>query len=136
MVTYVYLDYPLESIHPFAFKIAEAVHCAAQQGSFWEMHDRLFANQKALSPVQRRTHAEVVGLDLSRFDACLEEEQHAAESRKDMTAAAKAGVRAIPSFGIGFTDLEDLDKAKVVQVLRGALPFKFFKSAIDGLLSQ
>ncbi len=100
------------------------------------MHDRLFANQKALSPAQLRTHAEAVGLDLSRFDTCLEEKRHAAEIREDMAAAAKAGVRATPSFGIGFTDLEDPDKVKVVQVLRGALPFNSFKSALDGLLSQ
>src|SRR5512146_43017 len=45
-VKYVFLDYPLESIHKNAFKAAVAGNCAAEQGKFWEMHDRLFANQQ------------------------------------------------------------------------------------------
>ena len=41
---------PLESIHKNAFKAAQAAGCAGEQGKFWEMHDRLFENQKALEP--------------------------------------------------------------------------------------
>ena len=57
-----FLDLPLESIHKQAFKAAEAANCAGDQAKYWEMHDRLFENQKALEPWN--THAEAVGLDL------------------------------------------------------------------------
>ena len=126
----------MESIHQYAFKAAEAANCAAEQGKFWEMHDRLFANQNGLAPVQLKSYAEALGLDSPRFDTCLESGKFAAEIRKDMALGTKAGIRATPSFGIGFTDSEDPNKVKVVQTLRGALPFKSFKPVLDSLLSQ
>jgi hypothetical protein len=46
-VRYVFHDFPLEAIHPQAFKAAEAAHCAGEQQKYWEMHGRLFANQQA-----------------------------------------------------------------------------------------
>jgi len=58
-VKYVFVDFPLESIHKFAFKASEAAHCAGEQNKFWEMHDRLFANQKTLEPWT--PHAEAIG---------------------------------------------------------------------------
>ncbi|MDA2934453.1 thioredoxin domain-containing protein [Acidobacteria bacterium AH-259-D05] len=131
-----YFDYPLESIHQYAFKAAEAVNCAADQGKFWETHDRLFAHQSELTLVQLKLHAAALGLDSSKFDACLENGKYASEIRQDMAVAAKLGVTATPSFGIGFTDSEDPNKVKVVRTLRGALPFNSFKTVIDGLLSQ
>ncbi len=57
------LDMPLEAIHKQAFKAAEATHCAKDQGKFWEMHDRLFANQRKLEPWS--AHAEALGLDVA-----------------------------------------------------------------------
>ena len=126
----------MESIHPYAFKAAEAVNCAAEQGKFWEMHDRLFANQNALALVQLKSYAEALGLDSPKFDTCLEGGKYAGEVRKDMALGARAGITATPSFGIGFTDAEDPNKVKVVQTLRGALPFTSFKPVIDSLFSQ
>jgi len=63
------MDYPLESLHKFAFKAAEAARCAGEQGKYWEMHDRLFANQTTLEPWT--PHAEAVGLNVPRFEACM-----------------------------------------------------------------
>lgn len=126
----------MESIHQYAFKAAEAVNCAAEQGKFLEMHDHLFANQNALELIQLKSYAEALGLDRPKFDTCLESGKYAGEVRKDLALGAKAGITATPSFGIGFTDSEDPNKVKVVQTLRGALPFNSFKPVIDSLLSQ
>ena len=133
---YVFFDYPLESIHPYALKAAEAVQCAGDQDKLWEMHDRLFANQNALTLAQLKAHAEAIGLDGASFNTCLESGKHESQIRSDMAVGAKLGIRATPSFGIGFTDAEDPSKVKVVQTLRGALPLNSFKTVIDGLLSQ
>src|SRR5687768_2217706 len=42
-VRYVTREFPLEAIHPQAFKASEAALCAGDQGKYWEMHVRLFA---------------------------------------------------------------------------------------------
>ena len=44
-VLFIYKDFPLSQIHPFAQKAAEAALCADAQGKFWEYHDKLFENQ-------------------------------------------------------------------------------------------
>jgi protein-disulfide isomerase len=130
------MDLPLESIHKQAFKAAEAAACAGEQGQFWEMHDQLFANQKALAPEQLRTYAEALQLDLDKFDACLQSSRHAGGIRRDMAAARAAGLTSTPSFGIGFTDPKDPNKVKVVRTIRGAQPYNTFKTTIDALLAQ
>jgi protein-disulfide isomerase len=45
---FAYRHFPLNQIHPHAFQAAEAAEAAGAQGSFWEMHDLLFAHQDAL----------------------------------------------------------------------------------------
>jgi protein-disulfide isomerase len=67
-----YRHFPLINIHPNAIPAARAAEAAAQQGAFWPMHDRLFANQQqwsgAASPdaifIQ---YAEELGLDVATF---------------------------------------------------------------------
>src|SRR5712691_1751168 len=60
-VKYAFHDLPLD-FHKYAFKAAEAAHCAGDQGKFWEMHGLLFQNQAALAPEQLGTYAKNLGL--------------------------------------------------------------------------
>src|SRR3989475_12275816 len=62
-VRYVFRDFPLDQLHPQARKAAEAAHCARELGKYWEMHDVLFQNQKALALSQLAEHARTVGVD-------------------------------------------------------------------------
>ena len=64
---YVVMDFPLESIHPAAPKAAEAGHCAGEQGKYWEMHDRLFENQRNLAHVDLGANAQELALDPVTF---------------------------------------------------------------------
>ena len=127
------MDFPLESIHKFAFKAAEAARCAGEQGKFWEMHDRLFSNQTSLEPV--KPHAEAVGLDVARFEGCLSAGKYAEAIRKDVAEGAKAGVTGTPLFFLAYTDPSS-SKVKTVVRLSGAQPLSAFKAQIDKLLAE
>jgi len=130
---HVFLDLPLESIHKSAFKAAEAAHCAGEQGKYWEMHDRLFENQKALEPWA--PHAEAVGLDVARFEDCMSTARSADEIRASMAQAQKAGITGTPAFFLAYTDPAST-RVKTITALKGARPFADFKAAIDGLLAE
>ena len=132
-VRYVFRHFPLERIHPQAFKAGEAAECAAAQGKFWEMHDRLFANQQALMPDNLVTHAQALGLDAQKFAACFAG-QATARVRADMALGSQAGVTATPNFFLGTTIPGG--KIKVTRKLNGAVPFATFKAALDAMLAS
>jgi protein-disulfide isomerase len=133
-IKYVFGDLPLESIHKYAFKAAEAASCAGEQSKFWEMHDRLFANQSALKPEDLPQHAEAIGLDKTKFQQCLDTGQYASSIRKSMTKAGDAGVTGTPTVMIGVIQPKS-SKVKVLKVLRGAQPFAAVKDALDNALA-
>src|SRR2546423_7344961 len=121
---HVFLNLPLESIHRFAFKAAEAANCAGEQGKYWEMHNRLFENQAKLESLT--PHAEAVGLDVSKFEECLNSGRQAAAIRRDMAAAQQAAVSGTPTFFLAYTDPKS-SKIKTVRRLTGAVPFATLK---------
>jgi protein-disulfide isomerase len=90
-VKYVFRDMPLD-FHKNAFKAAEAAHCAGEQGRFWEMHDRLFANQTNLTPEDLVKHAAALQLTTGLFQQCLESGRFANDIKKDIAAAGDVGV--------------------------------------------
>jgi protein-disulfide isomerase len=130
-VKYVLLDLPLESIHKSALKAAEAAHCAGDQGKYWEMHDRLFENQKALEPWT--PHAEAIGLDVAKFETCMTSGKWTADVKKDAAQAQALGISGTPGYYLGATDPTGT-KVKTVKFMRGAQPFDNFKAEIDKLL--
>ena len=128
-VRYALLDLPLERIHKLAFKASEATYCAKDQGKYWEMHSRIFENQKKLEPWSG--HAEALGLDVATFNSCMESSKHAAAIRADMKEASKVGITGTPGFVLARTDPKDPTKVTGISFLRGAQPFAAFKTAID-----
>lgn len=128
------MDFPLESIHKSAFKLAEAARCAGEQGKYWEMHDRLFDHQKALKLEDLPLHAQAVGLDPEAFQQCLDSGKYSSEIRRDMAEGGRAGVRGAPTFLLGFN--ESGGKVKAVKIIRGAQPYANFKEAIESLLAS
>ncbi len=130
---YVFRDFPLEAIHPQAFKAAEAAHCAGAQGKFWKMHDRLFAHPGALRPEDLLAHAEALGLQKGRFQDCLSRGTFAERVRRDLAEGQRVGVRGTPSFFLGFA--QPGGRVKVARVLRGAHPYEAFRQTIEELLN-
>ena len=77
-VRWVVRDLPL-AFHANARKAGQSVHCANEQGKFWEMRDTLFKNSAKLGEEDLRKYAGDVGLDVSAFDSCLASDRHMAE---------------------------------------------------------
>jgi protein-disulfide isomerase len=126
-------DLPLEQIHPLAVKAAEATHCAGEQGKFWEMHDRLFANQRELARADLAKHAQALGLNAGAFDQCLDSGTFVARVRNDLGEAQKLQVTGTPTFFVGLTD-GNTSQIKGTRIV-GAVPYQTFKDAIERLLS-
>jgi protein-disulfide isomerase/uncharacterized membrane protein/peroxiredoxin len=76
--------------HPIACELAYAAHCAGVQGAFWEMHDLLFENQSSLTEASAAEFVAQLGLDVKRFDACIE----SPETRQKVDADVQSGIYA------------------------------------------
>jgi protein-disulfide isomerase len=128
---YVISEFPLIQIHPLAAPAAVAARCAGEQSRFWEMHARLFEHQRELAPVEG--HAKAIGLDAAAFDACVNSGKYVALIEHNAQMAQKGGVRATPTFVLGYAEG---NRVRVVRRLQGSAPFPVFKSEIDALLAQ
>lgn len=129
----IFLDLPLD-MHPHAFKAAEAAACAGDQKKFWEMHDRLFANQKALAPEQLPTHAKEVGLDVAVFEQCLSSGQHAAAVREDMKIAESLRIGGTPAYLLG-RRIPGGDQVEILYSIKGLPPYEFIENKINEQLA-
>jgi protein-disulfide isomerase len=134
-VKYVVRDFPLASMHNNAFKAAEAAHCAGAQGKYWEMHTRLFANQRALGLGDLPSHAQALRLDMPGFQQCLASGRYTEAIRQGMADGQQAGVTGTPTFFLGVTEPHD-SQVKVLRVITGAQPYAAFQAAINSLLSE
>jgi protein-disulfide isomerase len=114
---FVYRHFPLSEIHPHAQLAAEAAEAAGAQGSFWKMHDMLFANQHALGGEDLLGYALALGLDVSRFYTDLTTHVFAAKVRADFLEGVRGGVNGTPTFFInrirydGARDFDDMLEA-------------------------
>jgi protein-disulfide isomerase len=129
----VFRDYPLDQIHPQARKAAEAAHCAGDQGKYWQMHDRLFQNQNALTAEQLSEHARTLGLDGAAFDTCLKSGKQAERVQKGLEDGLAAGVQGTPGFVVARTKPGASVEGTIV---RGAQPVEVFRRLIDQLLAE
>jgi protein-disulfide isomerase len=120
-VRLVFRQFPLD-FHKQAQKAAEAALCANDQGKFWEYHDKLFANQQALEVPQLKEYAQQMGLDVARFNDCLDSIKKAEVVKADMEAGQKVGVTGTPASFINGI------------LLSGAQPAEEFKRIIDAEL--
>ena len=126
---YAVMHFPLESIHPDSFQAHEAAACAADQGKFWEMHARLFADPKSAGAA-----AAALGLDMARFGEGLKSGKHAEEVRRAQRTGLEIDVRGTPTFLIA----EPIagGRVKAIRAFSGALPYAQFKEAIDAALAS
>jgi Na+:H+ antiporter, NhaA family len=94
---------PLLPMHQHALVAAQAAEAAGLQGRFWEMHDKLYENQKAWSEAKDVVplfvdYAKQVGLDPDRFMRDLNGEVVAQRIFQDGKRSHALGVTGTPTF--------------------------------------
>ena len=127
-VRFVFRNLPL-SIHPRAQAAAEAALCAARQGQFWAMHDRLFQNQATLDDESLRSYGRSIGPAPEAFAECLERHSTLRPVQDDTTFGKSLGISGTPAFLIGTGVSEESMKA--VQWVNGLLPYDALKKVLD-----
>ena len=132
-VRYVFRDFPLDQLHPKARKAAEASHCAGEQGKYWEMHDVIFRNQRALAAPQLAEHAQSVGVERAKFDECLASGRYEARVARGLADGAEVGVRGTPTFVVGRAKAGDVVEGTAI---RGAQPLETFRRIIEQALAE
>ena len=122
-VRLVFREFPLPN-HRHAQKASEAALCAGDQGKYWQMNEKLFANQEALEVAKLKEYARAVGLEQTAFDKCLDGGAKAKDIEASMKAGEDAGVSGTPSFFINGRPLS------------GAASFDRLKEIIDAELAS
>ncbi|MBZ5655553.1 MAG: DsbA family protein [Acidobacteriia bacterium] len=123
-VLFIYKDFPLEDIHPWAIHAAVDANClAAQNGdSYWEYADYLHANQHSIGGKDQLDKLATLlvqkhNLDAPKLAACLKAQDEKAV-RASMQEADNLGVSATPMI---FVNGQRVDGAVPPETLRAVL---------------
>ena len=115
----VWKHYPLP-FHKGADQTHLASECAHEQGKFWEFHNFAFQHpEKINSPDFINAVPQELGLDGTKFKACMDSQKYADKIQRDIQQGAKDGVQGTPATFING------------HLLSGAVPYEMFKAAIE-----
>jgi len=98
-VRWVYRQMPLDGLHQKARTEALATECAADQGKFWEYIDLIYertTSNDGLDLAQLPVFAKEVGINVSKFQTCLDNKQFASEVQADEADGQAAGGQGTP----------------------------------------
>jgi protein-disulfide isomerase len=105
--------------HQKAMPAAKAAVAAQRQGKFWQLHDKLFENQRAIEPADLERYAKEIGLDVAKWQKDMASPDVEEQIKKDMADGTNYGARGTPTFFVNGVPV------------RGAMPFESFKGVID-----
>lgn len=126
-VFYMFKDLPI--ITQAGPTVAQATHCAAEQGNYWGMHNAMFirspewkAGANAVAPTYQSAASDL-GLDAQALETCVSSNKYLRTVLEDRDQGLALGLRGTPGFMING------------RILTGAHPFDVFEQVIDGELS-
>jgi protein-disulfide isomerase len=105
--------------HKDAPLASEASLAANEQGKFWEYHDKLFENQRALKRENLDAYAQELGLDMGKFKSALDSGKYKAQIKADQKLASEVSARGTPNTFVNGRQVT------------GARPYDDFKKLID-----
>jgi formate-nitrite transporter family protein len=119
----VFRQFPIRESHPHAQHAAEAAEAAAAQGRFWDMHDLLYKNQRALDDANLIHYARDLALDVSRFQSALETGQFTEAVNTDRESGRASGVSGTPTFFInGVRHTSGFEYDALYEAIMAAMP--------------
>lgn len=136
-VVFVYKDYPLVEIHPWATHAAVDANCLAAQNNdaYWDFADYVHANQKEINSDKGReeqfaaidkltlTQGQKHNLDLGKLQSCVKA-QNDSQVKASMKEGESVGVSATPTL---FVNGQQID---------GAVPISEVREVLDRALQQ
>jgi protein-disulfide isomerase len=122
-IKWVFKDFPLEQ-HVGAKKMAEAAHCANDQGKFWQYQDLLFSLKNGFGSKEVKIYARQLGLDEEEFEECISNRHYRSKVEENVKIGREIGVSATPTFIIN---------GKLVS---GAISYEKFEALIEEALKK
>jgi protein-disulfide isomerase len=124
-----YRDFPLDQLHRHTRVAAHSAACASEQGKYWEQHNSIYSWQpdwttKTDAAGVFHDYAKANGLDVAKYDACMQSHKYAGRIQASLNEGEKAGVNSTPSFVVAG------------QLFRGTLPYDQLKHIVDSLAPQ
>jgi len=125
-VRWIFINYPLVSIHKNTIPAAEVAMCAARQGKFWPMHDLLYHHQDDWDQLDNPLPyllglGDSLQLSKSALSSCVQTHATRPAIDADATSSTRAGAHATPTFYIEGGLLE------------GAAPYPEFRGILDSI---
>ncbi len=122
-------------VHENSIKEGEAIECAAEVGgndAFWSYTDKIFAATKSNNGIdlaQLPVIAKEVGLDVTKFNTCLNSGKYKAKIEQQQQDVIKAGAGGTP-YSVIFA------KGEKIPLTQGALPYNDMKTIIETILKN
>ena len=119
---FVFRNFPLAEMHPFAMSAAVVAEACGLQNKFWPVHDVIFKYQHQLSTQQLLKWAEEAGVDLNKLEKDMRSDIVTSKVESDFEGGIRSGVNGTPSFFIN------------EQRYDGDYSFEHMKNALDNIL--
>ena len=128
-VRWVFINFPLTSIHPNAVPAAAFAMCAARHDKFWPAHDILFLHQEIWGPLKNpapflMTLVDSLTLPKQPMVTCLDKQQTVTQVQSDAEGSVKSGAKSTPTFYIEGG------------LLVGAQPLPLFRRVLDSIHAE
>jgi len=125
-VRWIFINFPLTSIHPNAVPAAEFAMCAGRHDRFWPAHDILFRTQGTWAPLKdpgpfMMSLVDSLRLPKAAMTQCLQQGQTRAEVQSDLQGSLRSGANSTPTFYIEGG------------IMAGALPVQVFRQVLDSI---
>lgn len=127
-VRWVFVNFPLTSIHANAVAAAATAVCASRQGAFWPMHDLIYQYQETWVPLKEPgpffvSLADSVGIEKAKLVECVKAQGTMEEIRFEAVGAERAGATSTPTFYVEGG------------LMPGAHPLPVFRQVFDSIIA-